>query len=59
MPIQEMRRVTEEKNVQENGVVLDPFTDALAKIHSVGSCWPGCKPTKSALSMETVSGRYE
>lgn len=54
-----MRRVTEEKNVQENGVVLDPFTDALAKIHSVGSCWPGCEPTKSALSMETVSGRYE
>ena len=59
MPIQEMRRVTEEKNVQEKGVVLDPFTDALAKMHSVGSCWPGFESTQSALCMETVSGHYE
>ena len=52
-------RVTAEKKVEETGVVLNPFADALANFHRVGSCWGGFVLQESALSMETVPGRYE
>ena len=50
--------ITSEKKVEETGAVLNPFADALAKIHRVGSCWGGFVLQESALSVETVSGHY-